>query len=48
MPHGLGAPYSIVPEEAWMARSLVPDLLGTVEGTVACASTLAPREYWVE
>jgi putative acetyltransferase len=47
-PQGLRAPYPIVPEEAWMVRSLVPDLLGTVKGTVACASTLAPRKYWAE
>jgi putative acetyltransferase len=48
MPYGLRAPYPIVPEEAWMVRSLAPGMLGTVEGTVACASTLAPRKYWVE
>lgn len=48
MPPGLRAPYPIVPEEAWMVRSLVPGLLGAVEGTVACAATLTPREYWVE
>ncbi len=48
IPYGLRAPYPIVPEEAWMVRALVPGLLGTVEGTVACASTLAPRKYWVE
>ena len=45
---GLLAPYPIVPEEAWMVRPLVPDLLGTVAGTVACASCLARPEYWCE
>jgi putative acetyltransferase len=47
-PHGLRAPYPIVPEEAWMVRSLVPGLLGKVEGTVACAASLARPEYWRE
>lgn len=47
-PYGLRAPYPIVPEEAWMVRSLVPDLLGAVEGTVACASSLGRPEYWRE
>lgn len=45
---GLHAPYPIVPEEAWRVRPLVPGLLGTVSGTVACASALAPPEYWRE
>jgi len=48
IPRGLRAPYPIVPEEAWMVRSLVPGLLGTVEGTVTCASALARPEYWRE
>jgi putative acetyltransferase len=48
IPHGLRAPYPIVPEEAWMVRSLVPGMLGKVEGTVACAASLARPEYWRE
>ena len=48
VPYGLRAPYPIVPEEAWMVRPLVPDVLGTVAGTVACASSLARPEYWRE
>ena len=41
-------PYPIVPEEAWMVRSLAPNLLGTVKGTVTCAASLARPEYWRE
>lgn len=48
IPYGLRALYPIVPEEAWMVRPLVPGLLGTVEGTVACAGSLARPEYWRE
>lgn len=48
IPYGLRAPYPIVPEEAWMVRSLVPGVLGTVEGTFACAASLARPEYWRE
>jgi putative acetyltransferase len=48
IPFGLRAPYPIVPEDAWMVRSLAPDLLGTVAGTVACATCLARPEYWRE
>lgn len=48
IPHGLHAPYQIVPEEAWMVRSLVPNFLGTVSGRVVCASSLAKPEYWRE
>ena len=47
-PYGLHAPYPIVPEEAWMIRSLAPDVLGTVSGTVTCAASLARLEYWRE
>lgn len=47
-PLGLRAPYPIEPEPAWRVRALVPDLLGAVEGTVACATTLARPEYWRE
>jgi putative acetyltransferase len=48
IPYGLRAPYPIVPEEAWMVRSLAPDVLGTVNGTVTCAASLARPEYWRE
>jgi putative acetyltransferase len=47
-PYGLHAPYPIVPEEAWRVRSLAPNLLGTVKGTVTCAASLARPEYWRE
>jgi putative acetyltransferase len=47
-PHGLHAPYPIVPEAAWMVRALAPGLLGSVQGTVACADSLAKPEYWRE
>ena len=48
IPRGLHAPYTIVPEEAWMVRPLEPGLLGTIKGTVACASSLAKPHYWRE
>ncbi|RPJ43999.1 MAG: N-acetyltransferase [Betaproteobacteria bacterium] len=47
-PYGLHAPYPIVPDEAWMVRSLAPNLLGTVKGTVTCAASLTRPEYWRE
>ncbi|AUB82257.1 GNAT family N-acetyltransferase [Candidatus Thiodictyon syntrophicum] len=48
IPHGLRAPYTITPEEAWMVRPLGPHILGTVEGTVVCARSLQPEPYWRE
>lgn len=48
MPQGLHAPYRIVPEEAWMVRPLVPDVLGTVSGRLSCAQSLDKPEYWRE
>ncbi len=47
-PQGLSAPYPIVPEEAWMVRPLVPNVLGAVTGVITCAETLARPEYWRE
>lgn len=47
-PFGLRAPYPIVPEEAWMVRPLVPDVLGTVTGVIACPESMAKPEYWRE
>lgn len=48
VPHGLLAPYPVVPEAAWMVRALVPGVLGAVRGTVACAAALDQPEYWRE
>ncbi len=47
-PYGLHAPYPIAPEEAWMVRPLAPELLGVLNGTVACAESLTRPEYWRE
>lgn len=47
-PHGLLAPYHIVPEEAWMVRALTSNILGSVRGKVACASCMDKPEYWRE
>lgn len=46
--YGLHAPYPVVPGEAWMVRSLAPNVLGTVHGDVTCAASLAKPEYWRE
>jgi hypothetical protein len=48
VPHGLHAPYAITPEEAWMVRPLNAQVLGTVKGTVVCAQSLQPEQYWRE
>jgi len=48
MPHGLDAPYPIVPEEAWMVRPLAPNVLGSVTGVITCAGSMARPEYWRE
>ena len=47
---GLDAPYPI-PEknaDAWMVAELTPGLLGTVQGTLACAAVLRDEKYWRE
>ena len=48
IPHGLIAPYPILPEAAWMVRALAPAVLGQAQGTVACATALDKPEYWRE
>lgn len=48
VPHGLHAPYTITPEEAWMVRPLKPGVLGSVRGAVRCAQALAAEHYWRE
>lgn len=48
MPHGLHAPYPILPQEAWMVRPLAQGALGTVSGQVRCAAALDKPEYWRE
>jgi putative acetyltransferase len=48
IPAGLHAPFAIKPEEAWMARALCPDTLGSIHGTVQCAHSLADEQYWRE
>lgn len=48
LPHGLLAPCTIVPEEAWMVRPLVPGVLGSVTGVIACAQSMDKPEYWKE
>jgi putative acetyltransferase len=47
-PHGLRAPYPIVPEDAWMVRPLAPNVLGLVKGVITCAESMAKPEYWRE
>ncbi len=48
VPLGLRPPYPVVPQEAWMVRSLGPSILGTVSGCVSCAQSLDKPEYWRE
>jgi len=48
IPHGLLAPYTITPADAWMVRPLKQDLLGVLRGTVVCAQSLQPERYWKE
>lgn len=48
LPHGLRAPYPIEPAAAWRVRALAPGVLGTVQGRVACAASMAAPEYWRE
>jgi len=45
---GLKAPYPIEPQAAWMVRTSSPNVLGTIEGTVRCAASLAAEQYWRE
>jgi putative acetyltransferase len=47
-PHGLRAPYPIVPEDAWMVRPLAPNVLDSVTGVITCAESMAKPEYWRE
>jgi putative acetyltransferase len=46
--HGLAAPYTVSPEDAWMVRPLRRDVLGRVSGSVACAEAMNRPEYWRE
>lgn len=48
VPYGPRAPYPIVPEEAWMVRSLAPEVLGSVTGVITCAESMGKPEYWRE
>jgi putative acetyltransferase len=48
IPFGLRAPYPIFPAEAWMVRPLVPGVLGSVTGIIACPESMAKPEYWRE
>ncbi|KAA3614328.1 MAG: N-acetyltransferase [Planctomycetota bacterium] len=47
---GLDAPYPILPKnaEAWMVQELRPGILGSVRGTLICATALDDARYWVE
>lgn len=47
---GLDAPYPIPPEhaDAWMVQALRPELLGRVQGQVACAEALDDPRHWRE
>ncbi|MBK5965402.1 GNAT family N-acetyltransferase [Thiocystis minor] len=47
---GLDAPYPIPQEhaDAWMVQALRPELLGRVQGQVACAETLDDPRHWRE
>lgn len=47
---GFDAPYPIPEEhiEAWMVRSLYPDIIGTVSGKVVCANALDKPDLWQE
>lgn len=45
--HNLKPPYKLsYPEEAWMAQELVESILAKTQGTVRCALSLNPPEYW--
>jgi len=48
LPHGLRAPYQIVPEDAWMVRFLDGCVRSGMQGEVRCADALAPEKYWRE
>jgi putative acetyltransferase len=47
---GLDAPYPIPSKnaEAWMVQELHPGIIGSVNGQVICADTLADPQYWKE
>ena len=47
---GFEAPFPIPEEhaEAWMVRALVPGLLGSIRGRVACADVMNRPELWRE
>jgi len=50
LPLGLDAPYPIDPavSDAWMVLETRPGLIGTVRGSVSCASALMHPEMWAE
>lgn len=47
-PHGLIAPYPIpsVHAEAWMVQALHDGVMGRIQGTIQCATTLHQPHYW--
>lgn len=46
--YGLRAPYPVSQESAWMVRPIILNVLGRVQGRIACADALDRLEYWVE
>jgi putative acetyltransferase len=48
LPHGLDAPYEILPATAGMVRSVSGVALSSTQGRVNCADTLASEKYWRE
>lgn len=47
-PHGLIAPYPIpsVHADAWMVQALHDGVIGRIQGTIQCATTLHQPHYW--
>lgn len=45
-PHGLIAPYPISHADAWMAQALHDGVIGHIQGTIQCATTLHQPYYW--
>lgn len=47
---GFEAPYPIPDKhaDAWMVRSLQPNIIGSIKGKVVCADALNKPEYWRE
>ena len=47
---GFEAPYPIPDQQAdaWMVRSLQPNIIGSIKGKVVCADALNKPEYWRE